>query len=481
MLKRYDALWVDDAWAVSGEEQSWLERAQTRISTQLREFDRTINWLISARPSDAAAELARPERDVRLVVLDYDFKGDAYTWRDVYRALERRAIPFVLLSSFVAQADADPAFVRAGSLCLGRFQKSLDGIDQLCERVIAFFRAPPLRLLHLTDVHFDAEAIGRAQEAQHSLFASLLRFLGAEHAERPLDAVVISGDLASRNPSQDLVAARQFVSDLVNATIEAANLDRLFIVPGNHDLSWADFSSRELDKQPWRHYLDFYYAIYGSRHDLLGEVKAWDRTSRLFHLGCSRTQLAWSRALPGLSLDVIGLISPCEQATHQGRGEVDGSHLNLIKERWRNKRAYGEVRMAIMHHNLFSVLSRSSHDDSDNLLNAGGTLLTLMLHDCSLVLSGHTHAANAFSCSAAHSSGDRLASTGELTAVSAGTLGGFHGAQDRRHAFNIIEVADCDPQTNRRAIGVRTFVYESTTDQWSAGGEPYRVHGSSRG
>src|SRR5262249_34752587 len=174
MSKQYEALWVDDAWATPGEERTWLESAQARISTRLREFQRSIRWLTLDRPSDAAAELGRPERDARLAILDYDFKGDTYGWRDVYLALERHSVPFLLLTTCLGQAEADPAFARVGSLCLGRFRKSLEGIDQLCDRVASFFRAPPLRLLHLTDIHYDSEATGKAQAAQGLLFDSLL-------------------------------------------------------------------------------------------------------------------------------------------------------------------------------------------------------------------------------------------------------------------------------------------------------------------
>ena len=96
-----------------------------------------------------------------------------------------------------------------------------------------------------------------------------------------------------------------------------------------------------------------------------------------------------------------------------------------------------------------------------------------MRSQCSLVLSGHTHAPNIYSWTAAHARNDLLTTSGTLTVSSAGTLGGLHPANDRRRAFNILDFSQVSSATSKRTLSVRTFCYDGVERTWRGPETPY--------
>jgi small GTP-binding protein len=93
----------------------------------------------------------------------------------------------------------------------------------------------PIRILHLSDLHFDSKTdpIAKLQP----LFADLHDKDGGLGFER-LDYLVVSGDFTMRANPNEFELARQFVSGLIEEFELTA--ERCIIVPGNHDLSWDE-------------------------------------------------------------------------------------------------------------------------------------------------------------------------------------------------------------------------------------------------
>lgn len=107
---------------------------------------------------------------------------------------------------------------------------------------------PPIRLLHLSDVHFSA---GKAWDADPVLRA-LTRFIGEEVAAGLLpDLVAFTGDLAFSGKAEEYALARDWLRDrLWPALPEALPRDRLLLVPGNHDVdrSAVGFGAEAIQK-----------------------------------------------------------------------------------------------------------------------------------------------------------------------------------------------------------------------------------------
>jgi predicted MPP superfamily phosphohydrolase len=92
----------------------------------------------------------------------------------------------------------------------------------------------PIRILHLSDVHF---RVGKGWDADPVL-RSLARFVRSEvKAGLAPDLVVISGDLAFSGIAEEYALARDWLeTQLWPALPDGLARDRLLLVPGNHDV-----------------------------------------------------------------------------------------------------------------------------------------------------------------------------------------------------------------------------------------------------
>jgi 3',5'-cyclic AMP phosphodiesterase CpdA len=87
---------------------------------------------------------------------------------------------------------------------------------------------PPLRILHVSDLHFGPPFISEVAEALLVATKSL-----------PIEAVVVSGDLTQRARREQFVSAREFIERL-------PNVPRL-VIPGNHDVPLYNLFTRWSD------------------------------------------------------------------------------------------------------------------------------------------------------------------------------------------------------------------------------------------
>src|ERR1700731_786002 len=105
-------------------------------------------------------------------------------------------------------------------------------------------------ILHLSDLHlgpvrdedipddYKSDIVPLAQ--RQSRFTMLKETLSQIHAvlgNRPLDAVIVSGDITVQNDPRGFQMLKNVLDSLGDA--RPAN-DRIVIVPGNHDVKWED-------------------------------------------------------------------------------------------------------------------------------------------------------------------------------------------------------------------------------------------------
>jgi len=89
----------------------------------------------------------------------------------------------------------------------------------------------PVHILHLSDLHLEPDNSWESED----LLQRLVEVVADEVCpERPLDAIAVTGDLASKGQPAEYEQVRLFLNDLLDASgLTAA---RLFVVPGNHDI-----------------------------------------------------------------------------------------------------------------------------------------------------------------------------------------------------------------------------------------------------
>jgi predicted phosphodiesterase len=480
-MQQYRAMWVDDHWApVTRPEaevykQDEIDGARTlkslhdALNHELKQKNVKVEWILASNLAEAFRHLNDASCDLRLAVLDGRYPRETEAWNALGETLQRRGMPFLVFTHFIDEVGVVAMPPEQQRLCLGQLAKDEDGKKLLIARILGFFEAPPLRLLHLSDLHYDSQATGRQLEEQRDLFKSLLAHVKSLHADAPFDCIAMTGDFAARKPEEDLIKIQHTVVDFIDATVGQRNLDRCLIIPGNHDLQWADFAKKELARQPWRPYLDFYRSIYFGRPELVGEMDAWEGTRPLLKEEVVAHQLSFHRRLDDLKLSVTGFATARTEAQYQGQGIFTRECDRFIAEQWRDRLAPGEVRIALLHHNLLAPVSLSRHEEPEALMYAGDAMHSLLAGQCSLVLSGHTHNTMAFRLGVARLHSHELQALGDLNIVSGGTVGGMHGAADRPRSYNIIEIGDAHSGGGSRAIWVRPCLYDSQRQKWTTG------------
>ncbi len=101
------------------------------------------------------------------------------------------------------------------------------------------FRGDPLKILHLSDIHFRSPkyAVSRAR-AIRRFFRALDRHLEAWARKFPefaqVDAVLVAGDVAYQGQGEDFDAAADFLGELLDKLHIGG--ERLYVVPGEHDV-----------------------------------------------------------------------------------------------------------------------------------------------------------------------------------------------------------------------------------------------------
>jgi len=402
--------------------------------------------------------------------VDYEYSGAEYNWQALEEPLRARGIPYLVFSNFCKEIEEQGAFSENEALLLGVFPKDKEGTADLAARLCRFFKGLPFRILHVSDLHFDS-AIGKDLEAeQETLYEKLKGVLAHEQHARPIDCLFVTGDFAWRKPFHDMTRVGDHLLDIIDCTVTRDRLNRVFMVPGNHDVKWHDFERGEPDANPWRAYADLVKRIYESSAEgrrVLAGMSAFDGDGQVARKVIRREDLIWHRNVQDPLVDVIGLVSPLAfESGRIGEGEIDAEQLKYIIDEWSVLPPSGAVRIAMVHHNLLGVLSLSSYEKRRTIDGPGKVIHALIRGGCDLVLSGHTHTMNRWKCRIDEADGDGLKEVGDISFSSVGTTGGFHKAKDRRRSFAILEFSDASGDRGIRELRTRSFCYYSERQEW---------------
>jgi predicted MPP superfamily phosphohydrolase len=220
-------------------------------------------------------------------------------------------------------------------LLLGVYEKRKDD-NQLKQRIISYFKAPPFRILHLSDLHYVEIAIkeGKSYEEQMALFEALIEKVYNEHRNSPFDCIFMTGDFVGSNPDKDFIGVKESVMEIIEKTITMENVDRLFIVPGNHDMMWEDYENKVLSDISMRPYLEFYRDLYANRLNVMSELPLWDKKRKTIFDYKNIKKIVWNRRLMDPNISVIGLPTPSMNKRYQGKGEFLKVDESFISSCW---------------------------------------------------------------------------------------------------------------------------------------------------
>ena len=460
-MAKFRILWVDDDWADNAKD---LLSDRKRILEELSNQQIDVSIKTESTVADAVVEVGRDDIEYRLVIIDLVFHEQRYEVEPLFSRLSERRIPYVIFTSFIDKLDEIMCHLDENNLLIGQFEKSIEGRIALSQSIVLFFNSLPVRILHLSDLHFDSTLTNDIdKEERDALFNSLIDTIGKESKRQHFDSVVICGDISMYSPDKDLVEARSLIKRINIATVN--DLNRLAIVPGNHDILWNKFKKKELADRPLQPYLEFYHAIYGQKINILNELEAWDSRQDLFNPDSDCDQLSWFRYLPSSGLSLIGLSTVSLIPRNQGNGYFSRQHQKFFQEHWSDNINH-EVRIALMHHNLYASLSLNRKSETRVLENSGEAMYSLMSAGCTCVLSGHTHSVNYIQCKASRMGLNGFANLNSFDAITGGTTGGVHIVGDRPRSFNVIDFSHCKKDTMKRTITISPFLYDSDEHEW---------------
>ncbi|HEV7962463.1 MAG TPA: metallophosphoesterase, partial [Actinoplanes sp.] len=316
-------------------------------------------------------------------------------------------------------------------------------------------------LLHLSDLHLsppaEHETVGdhkinviplQDRVRRTELIRATLRELGRalEKAGRPLDAVVVSGDVTYQGRSDGFALLPDTLDELRNVLPPP---ERILIVPGNHDVQWYTEPS-----SPTRYEHFVKLREFGYRTPLLEGID-FDGYGEMFaQRAAAPTVVAedGSFVLVGLNTanhcGVEMAISPEVQAAVamlSGRAGTD-RHVRILLDDWRARGRFdiarlgphqqrhasdalradapdGAVRIAVMHHQLLPISPDEEVKPFEALTNLGEVRDFLAGNGIDLLLHGHKHVEHMYADRYRPNLRGLDSSIRKLLVCSAGTVG----------------------------------------------------------
>jgi 3',5'-cyclic AMP phosphodiesterase CpdA len=243
-------------------------------------------------------------------------------------------------------------------------------------------------IVHLSDLHFGSHhAFSRQTTGTgKNLAVTIIDDLRARYGDVPPAAIILSGDLTWLGTSDEF----EWAVELVQQFASAFRLDfrHFVVVPGNHDIQWAE---QEADYDRSR-------PVEVAADDAQRNYR--DFLSKAFGLTASEGLAMGRRYILGnyRAVDVLGLNSSrLEQRHFAGYGFVNRDSLVKGADAmgWANDEQDEKLRMVVVHHHVAPVTPREEIAGADRIysltLDAGEIIYTALERAVDLVIHGHMH------------------------------------------------------------------------------------------
>ena len=267
-------------------------------------------------------------------------------------------------------------------------------------------------ILWLTDLHFSD---CNNQHAFGDRFSSQpLQELVENQFKEKLHALIVSGDMTWRASSSEFVETSKFYTYLCSNTKLA--FDKIGFCPGNHDLAFAGELTEEqkaaLEKYQTIQRGDRASTLKLSNEEIgsLQAIEPCDVSKEQYELHFKQVVSASPDEYLSMGkkflinqqrpVDICFLNSNrMKQYKYlfQGNGRIgeDQRHNAAKKMGWEIPKAYGAIRIVVLHHNLLPVQYNSTpyigSSPGSYVYDSQATLKWCYEHDVDVILHGHTH------------------------------------------------------------------------------------------
>lgn len=247
-------------------------------------------------------------------------------------------------------------------------------------------------ILHITDPHFAigkhrSQHVWRLESEPARGKASLAEAIKDALNQSKVGLVIVTGDLTFTGEAGEFDEARKSLRLLLG--LLDLDLDRLVVVPGNHDIRWTteesyeeNASVREAPDDARRNYEKFYFDLYRHESNLTLSV------GRRFQLPC------------GVALEVCALnSSSLEQGANflAGMGRIEESAFRKVANELGWSQPSMSLRLLALHHHLVlteNIEPASGYSHGFGIaVDAPQILRTAARYGVQLALHGHKHRA----------------------------------------------------------------------------------------
>ena len=437
-------IWIDDEWQTDDN----LIKLKNDVVSKLRTDGIALEIIPLNSVAEALIRIDEGVNDFQLAIVDIEFKNENYlTYKNLFKKLSQKKIYFIIYSNTMPQPNFD-----YGPYCVDFYRKNTES-SALIETVHKYFSCPPFRILHMSDLHYPAT------EAGIRFWNKLEKQIEFLHNEKQINLFAICGDLAAKDPAVEVASIGNELTKFFKR-IKIKD-ERILVVPGNHDVIWKDFNNNIKSKDPYLAYSQLCNELFTPT--TLAAFKG--QISRKLPINIDENGLTWHRALPQPQVSIIGICSNVPNADKKGLGILSQDNIEYVRNKWeRETKKPNEMRIFLLHHNIFPVLSLHDDDEQKTIINAGQALKVLTKANCDIVLSGHVHRSEIiYYQSSSLDSG--FVRNKPLLLIANGTSGGVVPALDFEKSFNIIDVIK-DIRNGNRVITITPYRYKSSDNEW---------------
>ena len=239
--------------------------------------------------------------------------------------------------------------------------------------------------LHISDLHFKSLDIYNSSIIHEAFFNDLVVFI--REKSLLVDLVFITGDIAFSGNNDEYILANTFLDRLISTL--NINKDRVFIVPGNHDINRKQITQLTEDLITSIDNRDKANNVLSSEEDINYICKKFSQYSIFLnnYFGDSLSKYLINKnlsnftrllSISGKKVAIIGLNSSWLSCGNNDRNNLLIGEKQIRESLERAKDA--DIKIAILHH-PFNWLKEFDENESNSLLSS----------ECHFILRGHLH------------------------------------------------------------------------------------------
>lgn len=491
-------LWADDAFGSSKEEERFRIRSYKRAVEQILQDKYNIVAEITTDSGETAVDRYLDQK-FDLILLDLIFGKHPHIDKEATQKMvnptafeffdraQRLRIhpPVVILSDHIPGGGGEDEEEKArfkeelqqyDGAYLAAFPKNLNSLESVCEFVATVLNCPPTTLVAVSDVHagFIANVSDNDQPEMESLFREALledfSYIKEHHSP---DYLIATGDFAWKDQQAELPQAVRFVNQMRHA-LGVAGPKQFHFCPGNHDVSFTD-------EEEWKHYHRFVRGLKDVEPDIDQRFRSYRKEGAFERFLVKEDVLSVSVGIdPTIefaALNSVDLIQKDQGGVGGPRtaGAVGDSQWQVMERLLgRNIPADGHLRIALLHHPIFSAPGGYALGDDKPISDQARTIFRLAEMGFQIVLHGHTH----YSCVWEHNFTvvNELGRLGEpiprkLTVIGIPTLAASPNESTPGRQYLVIRIGHYDRDRRCRELFLRSRIFHPATCRWSDAAE----------